>query len=321
MDELLFNFNLLVELSAQTVLLVLTLYALIYSIQIAREWDFNSTSNRQYELEKKSFLVATIITVTLIFNIFLLPYFVFTIDRLHSLVPGAMCAAGVIGANSYGYPLLVLKISTILLSLIWLVLNRVDLSQKDYPYTKKRFYLYIFIAFLMIVSLILEIAYFSSISTTKSVVCCSVTFGLSGDNSLPFGLNQKTLFILYLLLFTLNITTAKSKNPYLLLLSTIFFSYISYYAIINIFGPYIYELPTHICPFCMLQKEYHYVGYLVWGVWIGVLFYGVVNGFLKLFIGKEIESYYTKSFYVTIISLVLNISFILIYYIKNGTLL
>jgi hypothetical protein len=27
---------------------------------------------------------------------------------------------------------------------------------------------------------------------------------------------------------------------------------------------YIYELPTHHCPFCILQKEYGYVGYVLY---------------------------------------------------------
>jgi len=32
-------------------------------------------------------------------------------------------------------------------------------------------------------------------------------------------------------------------------------------ALISFIGPYIYELPTHHCPFCVLRKEYGYVGY------------------------------------------------------------
>jgi F0F1-type ATP synthase membrane subunit c/vacuolar-type H+-ATPase subunit K len=31
--------------------------------------------------------------------------------------------------------------------------------------------------------------------------------------------------------------------------------------VLSFIGPYVYELPTHHCPFCLLQKEYRYVGY------------------------------------------------------------
>ena len=36
---------------------------------------------------------------------------------------------------------------------------------------------------------------------------------------------------------------------------------VSVIAVISFISPYIYELPTHHCPFCLLQKEYGYVGY------------------------------------------------------------
>lgn len=41
----------------------------------------------------------------------------------------------------------------------------------------------------------------------------------------------------------------------------LFFSLVSIISFISI---YFYELPTHHCPFCLLQKEYHYIGYPVY---------------------------------------------------------
>jgi hypothetical protein len=32
-------------------------------------------------------------------------------------------------------------------------------------------------------------------------------------------------------------------------------------AVIAVISVYYYELPTHHCPFCLLQSEYHYIGY------------------------------------------------------------
>jgi hypothetical protein len=32
-------------------------------------------------------------------------------------------------------------------------------------------------------------------------------------------------------------------------------------AVVAVVSPYVYELPTHHCPFCILQKEYHWLGY------------------------------------------------------------
>ena len=35
-------------------------------------------------------------------------------------------------------------------------------------------------------------------------------------------------------------------------------------ALISFTSLYFYELPTHHCPFCILQREYNYVGYLIY---------------------------------------------------------
>jgi hypothetical protein len=32
-------------------------------------------------------------------------------------------------------------------------------------------------------------------------------------------------------------------------------------AVVAAISPYVYELPTHHCPFCLLQREYHWLGY------------------------------------------------------------
>ena len=43
---------------------------------------------------------------------------------------------------------------------------------------------------------------------------------------------------------------------------------------ISFISLYFYELPTHHCPFCVLQREYGYIGYLLYAT----LLTGVVSG-------------------------------------------
>jgi hypothetical protein len=40
-------------------------------------------------------------------------------------------------------------------------------------------------------------------------------------------------------------------------------------AVVSWLSPYVYELPTHHCPFCLLQREYRWVGYLLCGALLG----------------------------------------------------
>ncbi len=52
------------------------------------------------------------------------------------------------------------------------------------------------------------------------------------------------------------------------------FFLVSCVAFISFISVYIYELPTHHCPFCVLQREYGYIGYPLYGL----LLTGVVSG-------------------------------------------
>ena len=46
---------------------------------------------------------------------------------------------------------------------------------------------------------------------------------------------------------------------------------------------YLYALPGHHCPFCMLHREYGYVGYLLYGTLLGGAVCGLAVGMLQPF--------------------------------------
>ena len=308
-------------LFSETLLLILNIIAFVGSINILKNWDFNASTQEQYKLEKLSYLIVLIITISLVFNIFLLPYFAYTIESLSAIVPGAMCGAGVISANEYGNPLLLLKILILLCSGLWLLLNDEDLKAKEYPYTKIKFWFFTIIFFLVSFSYLLEIAYFSNVSLERPVSCCSVIFGLSGENSLPLGLGISTILILFYLFSLLSMLFIWQKKAFALALSSSLFLFVAYYAVTHFFGTYIYQLPTHICPFCMLQSDYYYVGYLIWGLLFISIFFGISNAVLKLLIKKEFKKFYHFTFIYLGAFIILTSSYVIVYYVKNGVFL
>ena len=314
--------SIIVFLFLESILLFLFLYALYPTIQILKNWDFSSTEPLQYKLEKKNYLVATILFFVISIKILLFIFFISSLDKLSNIVPGAMCAAGVIGANEFGNILLFLKIFLIFLFGVWLIINKLDLMAKNYPYIKIKYSLFLFLFVVLIFEYILNIAYFSNISLKNPVLCCSVVFGASeAINGLPFGLNTKLLLILFYLLFILIITTNITKNTLLSFVANFLFLFIGYYCLTYFFGTYIYELPTHKCPFCMLQQEYYYIGYVLWGsLSIGV-FFGIVPFILQITIKKAVSNFHTLSIVFNTIFVLLCTYFVFIYYIKNGVFL
>jgi len=322
MNEILLSNEVIVYLLAETVLYLLLFIAFLVTLGLLKRWNFDAFTSEQFQLENRSYLVMTIILFVMLLKILLLPYFVYTIDRLSDLVPGAMCAAGVIKANAYGNPLLSLKIVILFLSGLWLSINRLDLGAKNYPYMKLKSWFFIVVFLFLSAEFILDILYFTHIETTNPVSCCSVIFGQTGGaNGLPLGLDIPKLLILFYLLFALVVLTLLSDLLLLSLPATLFFAVIAYYAVVYFFGTYIYELPTHQCPFCMLQDHYYYVGYLLWGLLLFGVFFAIDAAVMQKIFKQPAETLKRNALLLLSLFVLLCSAYVAGYYFKNGVLL
>lgn len=320
-SDILLSNNVIIFLLTETILLFFQFISLYFVIKILKNWDFNSTSTEQYSLEKLSYFVTLIIYFTLMVKLLLLPFFVYTIDILSNIVPGAMCGAGVISSNIYGESLLILKVITLLLSSTWIIINYLDIKAKNFPYLKKKLIFFIAIFILLIFEFYLDISYFFNISTESLVTCCSAIYSSISINPLPFGISLSFLLILFYLLYFLSVITSIKKMTYLSGLLNICFLYISYYSVLYFFGTYVYQLPTHHCPFCMLQSDYFHIGYFIFiSLFLGI-FFGTVNFILKLITKDESPKYFIYSnIFNTIFVLVCSL-YVIVYYINNGVFL
>jgi hypothetical protein len=321
-NEILFNNQVIVYLLSEILLYALLLIAFLLTVTLLKSWDFSHFTQRQFRLENRSYLVMSIVLFTLMLKMLLLPYFVYTIDSLSDLVPGAMCAAGVIKANGYGTMLLTLKIVLLFLSGLWMGINQLDMKTTEYRYMRAKSWFFFFLFVGLSVEMAWDILYFTQIQTTAPVQCCSVIFGqVGGTNSLPFGLDTFKLMVLFYLLFALLFLSVFTQNAPLSVFVAPLFLFISYYAVVYVFGTYIYELPTHKCPFCMLQDHYHYVGYLVWGFLLFGLFF-VLKGAMFSYVFQEKSEHINRvALGLLSIFVLLCSGYVLIYYLKNGVFL
>jgi len=322
MNPVLLNTQILIYLLSEAIVFVLAFVAFVVAVEIMLRWDFGAFTSRQFALERRAYLVMSIIGFMVIIKIVLLPYFVFAIDNLSVLVPGAMCAAGVISANDYGLKLLFLKLVILFLLLVWQAFDRYDLQAKNYPILRQKTALYLVVFFLFAVELWLDIAYLTHIDIHQPVSCCSALFGqLEGANPLPFGLSRPMLLVLFYLLYVLSMIATLARQPWVLLPVLGVFVAVAYYAVVYFFGTYVYALPTHKCPFCMFQPEYHYVGYLIWGMLFGGVYLGATAAIEQLWlgytdVGRERWSLGLLSGFVVLVS-----GYVLVYWIQHGVLL
>jgi len=290
--------------------------AFILSIKIFFYWDNNSTQQLQYTLEKQSFLTATIIKYIFAVKLPLFLFFIFTLDKLSTLITGAMCAVGVVDATPYGTYLFMIKIINIYFFGFWLTFHYIDTKNEIPKYTKQKFGLFIIAFILLVTEIVLETLMFYSIDPDKMVSCCSTLFSSTASSyiSIIFLIKTPILLSVFYATFISLIIFYLMRLKHLFSLFNLLFLIFSVISLIVFFGTYIYQLPTHHCPFCLLQKDYYYVGYLLYSVLFIGTFYGLLVGFQN---NNETKNYKISLLfnftYVLIVSL-----YPIIYFIKNG---
>jgi hypothetical protein len=295
-----------------------SIVAFVLSIKIFLRWNIDSTSELQYKLEKESFLASTIIKYIFTIKVPLFLFFIFALDKISNVITGAMCAAGVVDATNSGAYLIILKIINLYLFAHWLKLHNQDMTDKNQPYTKLKFGLFIGLFFLFMVEIVLEFIMFSSIEIDKMVSCCGSIYSSSSTSAIStlFTLDTSLLLSIFYGNYLLIVLFYFLKNRYIFTTLNIIFIPVSLISLILFFGTYIYELPSHHCPFCYLQSDYYYVGYLIYFLLFMGTFYGLVVSFVKETKASYIASLLFNSLYVILLSL-----YIAAYYIKNGVLL
>ncbi len=304
-----------INLFLDTLLFVFLSIAWIIAIQIALWFDYDADTPRQYRLLRQSYLAATIVKFALFFKIVLLFYFIYTLDKLSTIIPGAMCAAGVITANSYGVWLIALKLLAIYLFGIWLVINALDMQTPNYAFTKLKFRYFFLLYFVIVAEIVLEYRYFGALDVSKVVSCCGVLFNPLGQSALGSLLHLPSKLVVALFYANFLLLLLFYKRVYLFAFLSVTFVFISLLAIILFFSPYIYQLPTHHCPFCILQKEYYFIGYLLYGLLFLGSFLGIAAG-VKRLLGSGALVKWALVFDILFVAILSG--YVLGYYYKNG---
>ncbi len=293
--------------------------AFVNSLKIVLKYDADTTTSYQYALEKKSYLSATIIKFIFYVKIPLFIFFVYTLDDISNILPGAMCAAGVVSATGYGTPLLFLKILNFYIFAFWIVLNNEDVKYEYQPYLKQKFLLFCIAYFLLISEIVLESSMFNTIDIGSVVDCCGAIFSTTSATYLAeiLSASPRVLLTIFYGFFALLMLLNLLKNRYIYAVVNILFLLIALITLVAFFGTYIYEQPTHHCPFCILQSDYNYIGYFLYIVLFVGTFFGFVIGIIE-FKAKELRKHFHISLFYNTVYVVTVSYYPLTYYLKNG---
>jgi hypothetical protein len=251
----------------------MALYSSYYGLRILKSWDLRSGSELQLAFERRTYLISIVMANAFAFELASIFLLIYTAENLHTLFVGAMCAAGTLYANSFGYPALVLKLVVAILGGIWLIINSADQKAHDYPLIRIKYALLLMITPLVIAESVLLYSYLINLRADIITSCCGTLFSgqarpsANGFLLVPSGAVLGSIFYMSvaLTIFSGLYFYLKGRWGYPFSILSAATLIVSITAVIIYISPYFYELPTHRCPFCILQREYGYVGYLLYG--------------------------------------------------------
>jgi hypothetical protein len=171
-----------------------------------------------------------------------------------------------------------------------LILHRADTQGYDYPLIRPKYLLLLFLLPLVLVETGLQARYLMGLKADVMTSCCGSLFGQGRQgfaaelSGLPPRIMQPVFWITFAALLVAGIVLVRwRRGAALFSLLSLAFLLVSVASLISFFCLYIYELPTHHCPFCLLQRGYWFVGYPIYGTLLGGGIAGLGGGALSFF--------------------------------------
>ena len=247
------------------------LMATVFSIQVLRYWDIRSGSERQLHLERRTYLIATIVAFCFLAELISLLLFVYNAEQMSSQFVGAMCATGVLNINPYGWPTLYLKIAVFFSGAVWLTLNRIDNQAPDYPLVRIKYRVLLLILPLVAAEALLQSLFFLGMDPDIITSCCGSLFTPEGQGVAAelAGVEPSTSLILLAASGAATLATGgwyliRERGGMLFASGALGAFLIALLAIVSCIALYIYEHPHHHCPFCILKGGHDFIGYYLY---------------------------------------------------------
>jgi len=254
------------------------------AIRVLLYWNPDSDANRQIQLENEIWLTSTLVECALGVQIISLIVFVLAADYYSQAIVGAMCATGSLLANDFGVPALIVKIGGVFFYGFWIVLHQLDIRSERYPLVRAKYIYLLLLLPILLLDLALGIFYIAGLNPDIITSCCAVVFGepAGGGTNLLSGFSTgMSLFLFYgsiLVLLALGAVLLVRWQRWVSFLFSsawLWFFLVALMAVTTVFSSYIYAMPFHKCPFCILKPQYNYIGFLLYLPLFGGAFLGM----------------------------------------------
>lgn len=244
--------------------------------KVLRHFDVRERTEGQLALEKQMELGAAFVRIGAVVQVLSLVLSVLGADRMSRDVRGAMCAYGVFGANEWGFPALFVTTGVALLAGVLTQIYAFDGRVRALDLARPLAILTLGMFPLSLIDLGTVFRFLGKLDLSVVASCCSVRLDAavsSSDGHATFGSlvrNVVTVLAVTSTLFAIGLAWTASRAPTksrvtlagaasLLALPAVVAATVLEVA------PHVFEVPQHVCPFCLLRSDVLAIGYPLYG--------------------------------------------------------
>lgn len=263
----------------------------VLGLHIALKWRPGQSSEAQLALERRAELVASVIRVSLLFEVLGLALSLLMLDHLVGAIRGAMCAFGVLASTRTGYVGLACTAVTAVACALWVVLHQFDLKLEQPVLTRRKFLALLVLGPLALMDLALVFRFACELDFKVIASCCSVWLDDAAVNTraAQWGMSPN-------LAGTLGLAAAGSallaavvlwRHPrritaFALAVSSAVAPLAVLPAILGVVAPYALATPGHLCPFCLFHVQGGYLGWPLFSAIFVASVAGMGSGVVEL---------------------------------------
>jgi hypothetical protein len=273
----------LIRLLAGAVATVLFAYGALVGAKILRYAHHEAASEGRLALERQAELAATLVKVGALAQLMCCVLSVLAADRLSSAIRGAMCGYGVVDQNRWGWVSIGSTIVVSALAGVLLQLFALDRRVRGLDLMRPLAAGCLALAPLVALDWGLAGAWLTRLDLSIVVSCCSTTLDEAHREGLAYWQGPR-LLAAWGAVGGIAVATAAAvvafRRPRRSIVAmagglALAVAPFALAAVTLEVAPHVYEVPQHLCPFCLFKADAFFIGYPIFGAIFLAVVWGV----------------------------------------------
>jgi len=254
--------------------------------KVLRHFDVQRATEGQLALEKQIELGATFVRIAAVVQVLALVLSVLGADRMSRGVRGAMCAYGVFGANEWGFRSLAVTGAVALLAGVLAQVYAFDARVRALDLARPLAVMTLAMFPLSVFDLACATEFLGKLDLTVVASCCSVQLDPVAAAGEGFASGPRVLATVLAVIGTvasIGVALLAARSPTKARITaagvvTLVSLPAAIAASVLEVAPHAFEVPHHVCPFCLLRGDVLAIGYPLYGALFLATTWGVGAG-------------------------------------------